>query len=123
MLAVGFWGAYFGSVTLAFVAALLAFTRSARRVALTGSVTALLSATYALVFLGWVPVQDRDTLLRLQAHVAIASTAVLGLFLFVLLGSFRNHVAMVRSRAAMLALTGAVLGIGWLLPPEDALNM
>lgn len=120
-IAVAFWGAFFGSVTLSFVAALLAFRRSARRVALTGAVAAVLSGFYVLVFLGWVPIDDRATLLRVQAQTAVASAAVLGLLLFALLG-FRNPATMKRITAGMGALTAAVLGAGWLQSPVGALN-
>ncbi|MGZ5272553.1 MAG: GGDEF domain-containing protein, partial [Ramlibacter sp.] len=63
-VAVAFWGAFFGTVSLLLAAALIAFTRSARRVAMTGSVSALMSGLYVLVFLGWVPVDDPVVLMR-----------------------------------------------------------
>jgi GGDEF domain-containing protein len=121
MLAVGFWGAFFGSVALSFVAALLAFTRSARRVALFGALSALFSAAYALVFLGWVPVDDRDTLLRLQAHVAAVTASFLGIMLFMLLESFRSPAGIVRSRVLLTSLAVLVIGAGWFLRAADAL--
>src|SRR2546423_14193695 len=96
--AVGFWGAFFGSAALGLTGSLLAFTRSVRRVALTGALAALLSAAYALVFLGWLPVEDREVLERVQALTAIASAAVLAVLLFVLLGTFRKAEAMARAR-------------------------
>lgn len=122
-MAVAFWGAFFGAVTISFVAAVLAFTRSARRVAQMASLTAVLSAVYALVFLGWVPVDNRDTLLRVQAHVAIGSTAILALLLFMLLGSFRNRLAVMLGRLATLLVTGSVLVATWLLSPVHALKL
>jgi hypothetical protein len=106
VVAVGFWGAFFGAVSLALAAAWLAFTRSAHRVALTGSLAAALSCLYVLVYLGWLPVDDAELLMRLQAHAAALCAGILGLLLFRLLGLMRN-----RQRARRL------------LPPEGALAL
>ena len=121
-VAVGFWGAFFGAAGLALAAAVIAFRRSARRVAVTGSLSALLSILYVLVFLGWVPVASADALLRLQAHAAGLGSAVLALMLFSLLGVLRGA----RARAivgATAAVAAAVLALGWWLPPAQALGL
>jgi GGDEF domain-containing protein len=122
-LVVGLWGAFFGVASLALGAALLAFTRSVRRVALSGALAAALSALYALVFLGWVPMEDGDALLRVQAHLAAACAAILGLLLLSLLGLLRVGAVAVRSGGAMAVLTAVVLGTGWLLPADEALGL
>ncbi|MGZ5179332.1 MAG: diguanylate cyclase domain-containing protein [Ramlibacter sp.] len=120
-VAVAFWGAFFGTVSLLLAAALIAFTRSARRVAMTGSVSALMSGLYVLVFLGWVPVDDPDVLMRLRAHIAALCAAVLGLLLFLTLGELRDPPRAARANAAMAALAVTVLGAGWALSPTGAL--
>jgi GGDEF domain-containing protein len=119
-VAVGFWGAFFGAAGLSLAAAVLAFRRSARRVAVTGSLSALLSALYVLVFLGWVPVHPGPGLMRLQAHTAALASAVLGLMLLRLLGMLRGP----RPRAIVIATvltTALVLSLGWSLPADQAL--
>ena len=118
-VAVGFWGAYFGAVSLLLAGALLAFTRSARRVAFTGSLAALLSALYVLVFLGWVPLHDAG-LLRLQAHTAALCAAVLAILLFKMLGHLHGREKAARVMSVVGALLTAVLVTGWLLPAEEA---
>lgn len=123
MEAVGFWGAFFGCAALALVAALLAFTRSARRVAMTGALAALLSAAYALVFLGWVPVGDREILQRLQAITAIAAAAVLSVLLFMLLGVLRTHEATRRTQRIVAISAVAVAALAWLAPATRALEL
>ncbi|MDB4906878.1 MAG: hypothetical protein JWO05_1662 [Gemmatimonadetes bacterium] len=123
MLAVGFWGAFFGAAGLCLVAALLAFTGSARRVAITGALAALLSAAYALVFLGWIPVSDVALLRRLQALTAIATAAVLALLLFALLGTFREREARRRVRLVVAVLAAVAFAAAWLLPAADALEL
>lgn len=122
-VAIGFWGAFFGTVGLLLSAAVLAFAHSARRVALTGSLSAVLSASYVLVFLGWIPVEDRDTLLRLQAHLAAICAAVLGLLLFWLVGALRRPSRARRAVMTMSLATLAVLWGGWLLSAGGALAL
>ena len=120
-VAVAFWGAFFGTVSLLLVVALIAFSRSARRVAATGSFSALLSGLYVLVFLGWVPVGDPDVLLRLQAHMAAVCAAVLGLFLLWTVGELRDRRRAAHANIAMAALLATVLVAGWALSAEGAL--
>lgn len=120
-VAVGFWGAFFGTVALLLAAALFAFTRSARRVAITGSLSAVLSALYVYVFLGWPPLPAGEALMRLQAHLAALCAAVLGLMLFRLVGALRNPE---RTRSIVMGMSMLALVVvwgGWLLPPEGAL--
>lgn len=121
-VAVGFWGAFFGAVSLSLLAAVLAFRRSARRVALTGSLSAVVSGIYVLVFLGWLPGFDRAAQLRADAALAAAASAVLGFLLFWLLGVLRGRLM---RRALVLAATGtlAIIAFGWTLPPEGALAL
>jgi GGDEF domain-containing protein len=122
-VAVGFWGAFFGCAAVAFAAALLAFTRSARRVALVGSLAAALSATYALVFLGWLPVESREILQRLQALTAIASGAGLAVALFLLLGTFRKPESVTRASWVIATLAVIAFALAWLIPAPGALGL
>ncbi|TFY99164.1 GGDEF domain-containing protein [Ramlibacter henchirensis] len=121
-VAVGFWGAFFGAAGLSLIAAVLAFRQSARRVATTGSLSALLSCLYVLIFLGWLPGDSPEAHLRVQAHAAVLVSAVLAPLLFWLLGVLRGS----RARAivaATAAVTAVVLAIGWSLPPLEALAL
>lgn len=120
-VAVAFWGAFFGTVSLLLVVALIAFSRSARRVAATGSFSALLSGLYVLVFLGWVPVGRPEVLMRLQAHMTAVCAAVLGLFLLWTIGELREPRRAARANVTMAALLATVLVAGWALSPIGAL--
>jgi GGDEF domain-containing protein len=122
-VAVAFWGAFFGTVSLLLAAALIAFSRSARPVAVGGALAALMTGLYVLVFLGWVPVEDDEVLMRLQAHIAAVCAAVLGLLLFWTMGELRQPGRAARANAAMALLTLTVLSTGWLLPPAGALAL
>lgn len=119
-LAVGFWGAYFGTVSLLLFAALMAFQRSAQRVALTCAMSALVSGLYPLIFLGWIPLRG-EWLMRLQAQAGALSAGFLGMFLFSMLGHLRDRRRATRGIAAMSAATGLVLAVGWMLQPQGAL--
>jgi len=120
-VSVGFWGAFFGAAGLSLLAALRAFRRSARRVAWTGSLSALVSGLYVLVFLGWWPAGG-DSLARWQAQAAAVAAAILGLLLFWLLGAIRPS-QLRRVIRGMGLLLAAVLALGWWLPPRGALAL
>jgi GGDEF domain-containing protein len=120
-VAVGFWGAFFGCAAVAFAAALLGFLSSTRRVAFVGSLAAALSAGYTLVFLGWLPVESRDVLERLQALTGIASGAGLAMALFLLLGTFRKPESMRRAGRVMAVLAAVCFALAGLVSPAQAL--
>ncbi|MDB5945926.1 MAG: putative rane protein, partial [Ramlibacter sp.] len=116
-VAVGFWGAFFGSVGLMLAGALLAFARSMHRVALRAAWTALLSAVYVAAFLGWLPIPDSGIGQRLLADVAAACSAILGLLLLAWLGFTGESPRCHRYRFAMLGLAALVVAISWALSP------
>ena len=55
-VAIAFWGAFFGTVALMLAASLFAFFRSLHRVALTASLSAVVSALFVIAYLGWLPI-------------------------------------------------------------------
>ena len=119
-VAVAFWGAYFGAVALMLTASLAAFVRSSQRVALTVALSALLSGLFVVAYLGWLPVEG-DVLHRVQAHVAVAATVMLGLMLLSLLGLLRRRDFARRAYAFMVSAGVAVLALGWLLESLESL--
>lgn len=114
-LAIGFWGAYYGTVCLLLGAALLAFRRSTQRVALTAAVAAFMSGLFSVAYLGWLPV-SQDALFRVQAHVAVVCCAVLGVLLLSMLGVRPSP----RAPRCMAAVAAVVVIAGWLLTPRGA---
>jgi GGDEF domain-containing protein len=119
-VAVAFWGAYFGAVALMLAASLAAFVRSSQRVALTVALSALLSGLFVVAYLGWLPVEGA-ALQRVQAHVAVGATVMLGLMLLSLLGMLRRRELARRAYAFMVSAGVAVLALGWLLEPLESL--
>jgi GGDEF domain-containing protein len=120
-IAIAFWGAFFGTVGLMLAGAVAAFVRSLHRVALIAALSALISALYAVVYLGWLPVGDEGVQARLLAHVAALSSAVLTLMLMAMLGLLRQPQAARRAYALLLGTPTAVLLASWLLQPLEAL--
>ena len=121
-ISVGFWGAFFGCAALAVIVCGLAFARSARRVAIRGGATAVLSAAYALAFLGWVPGVEGDALQRLRALTAVISAAVLAMLLFLLLGTFRRAAWKTAGPRLVAVLAVFAFGICSALPALHALR-
>ena len=118
---IGFWGCYFGATALMLAASVFAFRHSLRRLARNGSLAAALSAFFVVAFLGGLPIGDADTLARVLAQIACAVSAVLACLLFAILGLLRKPKIRRRTVAAMAALAGVVIGVGWLLTPLHAL--
>jgi len=119
-VAVAFWGAYFGAVALMLTASLAAFVRTSQRVALTVALSALMSGLFVIAYLGWLPVEG-DVLHRVQAHVAVGATVMLGLMLLSLLGLLRHRDLARRAYAFMVSAGVAVLALGWLLESLESL--
>jgi GGDEF domain-containing protein len=122
-VAVGFWGAFFGSVALMLAGSLMAYLRSLHRVALRAAATAALSALFVLSYIGWLPVGDRAVEQRLLAHIAAAVSALLGVMLLSLMGVGRRADGGPRLRAPIVALAVLVVLAGWALSPAQALAL
>ena len=121
-VAIGFWGAFFGTCALLLVGALTAFAQLHRRVALTAALTAVMSALYAVTYLGWLPIADPDHDARLVAHVGIFTAVMLGLMLLWDLGLLREREIRRRILAGMAALAALLVGVSWLLGPRQAVT-
>lgn len=122
-LAIGFWGAFFGSVALMLAGSLAAFLHSLHRVALTAALFSLISALFAAGYLGWLPIADPAVEARVLAHVAVVSAVVLGMMLLAMLGLLRNPLTAGATRVAMTAAATAVLSAGWLMNPTRSLAL
>lgn len=123
VVAVGFWGAFFGTVALMLVGALAAFARSRHRVALSAALTSILSALFAVSYLGGLRVGDTALEARLMAHVGLISATLLGLMLLTELGLLRGLNLGRRVRWRMAALAALTLGVGWLVSAREALAL
>lgn len=123
MLVAGFWGGFFGTVALMLAGAVAAFAKSLHRVALTAGVSALISGLFVIAYLGLLPIADVGTQARLLAHVVALSGFVLGQMLLGMLGLMRDPGRARLVRAGAVALTAAVLGLGWLLDPVQSLGL
>ncbi|HWP12650.1 MAG TPA: 7TM diverse intracellular signaling domain-containing protein [Ramlibacter sp.] len=123
IVAIGFWGAFFGTVALMLTGAVAAFVKSQHRVALAAALTSLLSALFVVSYLGWLTVPDTVLEARLLAHVGILSATLLGLMLLTELGLLREPVMARRIRWQALALAVLTLGAGWLVNARDSLAL
>jgi GGDEF domain-containing protein len=122
-LAIGFWGAFFGSVALMLAGSLAAFARSLQRVALTAALSSLVSALFVVAYLGWLPIANPASEARLLAHVAVVSCVILSQMLLAMLGLLRDVATARKVRGGLLSLGAVVLGVGWLLGAEQSLAL
>jgi GGDEF domain-containing protein len=123
VVAIGFWGAFFGTVALMLAGALAAFAKSHHRVALSAALSSLVSALFVVSYLGWLTIPDTALEARLLAHVAILSATFLGLMLLTELGLLREPDNARRVRWGMLAIAAVTLGAGWLVSARGALAL
>lgn len=122
-MAAGFWGAFFGTVVLMLAAALFAFARSLRRVALVAALSAVMSGLFAIAYLGWLPLGEPGTEARVLAHVAVLCSTVLGWMLLAMLGLLRRGETARRIHFGLAAIGLGVAGAGWALSPVGALGL
>lgn len=122
-VAVGFWGAFFGTAGLMLAASLAAFLRSLRRVALNAALSSVISALFVVAYLGWLPVGDANAQARLLAHVAVVSAVALGLMLLSMLGWLRRREIAAPAVTGLAALGAIVLILGWGLEPVQSLAL
>ena len=122
-LAAGFWGAFFGTVALMLAASLAAFFRSLQRVALTAALSALISALFVVAYLGWLPLGGSGAHARVLAHLATVCSSALGLMLLAMLGLMRPAARARRIRAWFVTGAAAVVLVGWMLQPVEALAL
>lgn len=122
VLAAASWGAFFATASLLLLLALAAWLRSHRQVALLGALAALMSSALAGAYLGWLPLQVA-TEARLLAHVAVLVAVVLALLLMPAIGGLRAAARSPGVVAGLVGLGAAVLTVGWLLEPAQALAL
>ncbi len=123
VVAAGFWGAFFCAVVLMLAGSLAAFFRSLQRVALTASLSSLISALFVVAYLGWLPLGGPQAQARVLAHLAAVSSGTLGLMLLAMLGLMRPAARARRIRIWSLAIAVAVVLVGWTLSPMGALAL
>ncbi len=123
IVAVAFWGAFFGSAALMLAGSLVAYALSLQRVALQAGLTAVLSALFVVAYIGWLPIDDPGLEQRVLAHIAAVCSVLLGLMLLALLGMMRRPDRRRQALALTLGLAALVVGAGSLLEPRQALAL
>lgn len=121
IVAVAFWGAFFGSVVLMLAGSLVAYALSLQRVALRAGLTAALSGLFAVAFIGWLPIDNPGVEQRVQAHIAALCSVLLGLMLLALFGLMREPDHRRRVLAMVFGMAALVVGVGWVMQPMQSL--
>jgi GGDEF domain-containing protein len=121
-LAAGFWGAFFGTAALMLALSLAAFLRSHRRVALMAGLSAAVSASFVVAYLGWLPLEGAAEA-RMLAHIAMVAASTLALMLMAMLGLLRHGRTARRAFVTLGGLAALVIAIGWALDATQALAL
>ena len=120
-LVIGLWGCYYGGSLLVLCGAFFAYSRSMHRIAINASLSALGPFLVVTAFLGGLPIEDRDVLFRLLAHLPVVVAALLVYQLLNLLRGFTTVLSRARTRNFFVVVCIVTLGVSWLLAPVDAL--
>ena len=122
-LVFGLWGCFFGIAALMLAGAVLAFTRSLRRISLNAALSAIASSFFAFAFLGGLPIDDDATRARVLSHVAMLVSAFMAYLLFSIVGALeRRKTRRVIQMALPLMVVGGV-AIGWQLSAMQSLAL
>lgn len=121
-VAAGFWGAFFCTAALMLAMSLAAYVRLHKRVALMAALTAFFSSSFAIAYLGWLPLSGAAEA-RVLAHLAVVTAVALGLMLMSTLGLLRVRTMNRRAVAALLGAGVLVLAAGWALEARAALAL
>ena len=117
----GLWGFFYGFSFLVLCGAVFVYFQSMRRIGLNAGMSAVGPAFGVTAFMGGLPIDDRDTLLRMLAHL----TALVGPLLFYQLLNVLGALQTVKHRrlgkSLLLLLGGASVGVSWALAPPAAL--
>ena len=117
-----FWGGFFGVASVLAIAAVLTFVFTRIRASIEFAFSAVLSVAYVVVQLGWLRGGEQVTSDdRLQALVALASAALLGLLLSRLLRVERRERALQYAAYSIVGLGCVALAVSLVLTPQDAL--
>ncbi|MFC5500212.1 GGDEF domain-containing protein [Caenimonas terrae] len=122
-VAVGFWGAFFGSAALMLAASLLAYLQTRHKVPLRAAQLAVVSALFTLAYLGGLPMPDGDAEKRVLAHIAAVSFALPILQLLAWLGLTRGPERRRLASMAVWGLAALVVLVGWMLSARQALML
>ena len=117
----GLWGCFFGLTVVILVGACVAYRRDLYRIALNAALTALISAFYVVAVLDGFHLGDANDLARFLAHLTLLVAGFLTYQLLIMLGPrklLRDRETVAYSLAGLCAVT---LGLGWALPPVQAL--
>ncbi len=121
IIAVGFWGAFFGTVALMLAGAVFAFMRSLHRVAFNAGLASLASAMFVAAYIGWLPIHPQDVSDRVLAHVSTITSGILAYLLFYMLGLQRKPELAMRVLWGLSGVSLIVLLAGWMLTPHESL--
>ena len=116
-LAIGLWGFFYGCSFLVLCGAVFVYFKAMRRIGLNAGLSALGPAFAVTVFLGGLPIHDRDTLLRLLAHLTALVGSLLVYQLLNILGALQTASRRQLAKWLFVVLCGVAISVSWLLTP------
>lgn len=122
-LAIGLWGCFFGGSFLVLCGAIFAYSRSLHRIGINTALLAIGPAFAVTAFLGGLPIDDQDTLMRLIAHLTALVGSLLVYQMLVVLGSLQVESNRQRTRILFALVALISISVSWMFTPYGALLM
>lgn len=116
----GLWGCFFGMTVVILVGSLVAYLHSLHRIAKNAALTAVMSAFYAMAFLGGLSIKDADTEMRFLAFLTVSTAGFLYYQFLLIFGRLKKPGIKQQALLALLVLCLGILLI-WLLSAFEAL--
>ena len=117
----GLWGCFFCMTVVILVGSLVAYLHSLHRIAKNAALTAVMSAFYAVAFLGGLPKVDADTEMRFLAFLTVLTAGFLYYQFLLILGMLKKPGVKQQALSALLVLCPGTLILGWFLSAFQAL--
>lgn len=117
----GLWGCFFGMTVIILIGSVFAYVRSLHRIALNAALTALISAFYAVAFLGGLPFVDADNLARFLAFFTALIAGFLNYQFLMTLNMLKVRGTKQAALTALVTLCVGVFILGWVVSPHQAL--
>ena len=117
----GLWGCFFGMTVVILAGSLVAYLHSLHRIAKNAALTAVMSAFYAVAFLGGLSIKDADAEMRFLAFLTVPIAGFLYYQFLLTLGMLKKPGIKQQALLALLILCLGILILGWLLSAFQAL--
>jgi GGDEF domain-containing protein len=120
-LAIGLWGFFYCASVLVLCGAVMAYSRSMHRIGINAGLSVIGPAFVITGFLGGLPIDDRNLLLRLLAALTVVVGALLVYQLLNILGVLQMEKSRRQAKLVFALMGTAAVCMSWMFSPPAAM--